>query len=245
MRGKKLSKTVRDFDGVVGWCWLDIRCQFYHSAEQGGEKIKKKTTQPSWVKIKTVLKAKCHAWKERNILYLPSAGDALSLPEKQGFSCGAAATEDKCHYSKFAPLSSSFLSIYIWVDITCYGISLVKLGQLPWLCPLLGSFPPSGYWWGAILESHSWCSVSPAQQHPKLWCVINTFLAQIIWPNKKQLDQPSSLLENKSKEPLGVLLMGQAQIQTRDPSHNLWSINLPISLASELGEVKILNQSCV
>lgn len=58
-----------------------------------------------------------------------------------------------------------------------WNTSLVRLGQFPWLCPLLGSFPPSGYWWGGMLGSHSWCCVSPAQQQPQLWCVLSTFPA--------------------------------------------------------------------
>lgn len=69
MRGKKLSKTVRDFDGVVGWCWLDIRCQFYHSAEQGGEKIKKKPNPALMGKDKDSFKSKmsCMEGKEHSL----------------------------------------------------------------------------------------------------------------------------------------------------------------------------------
>ena len=78
------------------------------------------------------------------------------------------------------PFCLPLLSFYIWADVIWYGICLVSLGQLSWLCPFPRSCPaPACHWWGGakILERQPWCCASTGQQQPKHWCVINTFLA--------------------------------------------------------------------
>lgn len=46
------------------------------------------------------------------------------------------------------------------------------------MCPLLGSCPLPTPWWrvGGTLEIQCWCCAGAAQQYPKHWCAISTFL---------------------------------------------------------------------
>lgn len=137
-----------------------------------------------WDKSSLIRKVKAaQKTKEKEVIYSPlpiTRQMSSHFLGSRAPDCVMAALEDMCLKHKFphAPTPQIFIAE---CNATCWGVSLLSLGQLPKACAFPSSCTESVCWpWGEEVRlERSPAAVWAAQQQPQHRCFISLVLSQV------------------------------------------------------------------